>query len=304
MPRTITANAQARSRGYGFITLIVLFGALIATGRPSDKTVETVIAWGMPEGFAPTAMYVLPLIAMILALSVGVFLMRGLRKGLLRYLGFAALGAVSGMALGFCLDLFVGVGDWLNASVGPLQEAEPVEIGLFTLGGFVLYLGLMTGAFALFGRAAVVAMQVDDVDPDCVEVMRSERRMFALSAIASLPLGLACIALGVARLAPDELRAAPVIIALVAGLISAVANYMLWRQMDEMQRRNVVEGYAVSAIVATLGAFVWSALAALGQAPAMDAAAVFLLIVAVQLVAALVITITAAGNASLFGKPA
>ncbi len=52
----------------------------------------------------------------------------------------------------------------------------------------------------------------------------------------------------------------------------------------EMQRRHVVEGFAASAIVLTLGAFAWAAAQTLGYAPSLDAALVFIVLTVVQVV--------------------
>jgi hypothetical protein len=87
-------------------------------------------------------------------------------------------------------------------------------------------------------------------------------------------------------------------------VVSIVANYVIWRELDEMQRQHVVEGYSASAIVATLGAFVWALAQTLGYVPPIDATGVFLALLFVQTVFMSFVSASVMGQSSIMGKPA
>lgn len=80
-------------------------------------------------------------------------------------------------------------------------------------------------------------------------------------------------------------------------------RWRMWRGFDEMQRRHVVDGFAMSAIVLTLGAFVWAAAHTLGYVPTLDAALVFIVLTIVQVVTA-GYAATRAASCEIAGKPA
>jgi hypothetical protein len=298
-----TASAAPRARGYGVITLMMLGALLVATGTPDVETLERLTNVGVPDLIARAGMYVLPVAGMVLALILGQVLGKG-RSLSVRWGLYAVLGGFAGFFLGLCLNLFAGVPDLIALVSGPLAEPGIVEIVLWSVGAMCLALGLMVGLIGLFGRPAVTAFQIEETDPECVDVRSSERGVFALSGFGMLTLGVACCALAVARQAGEAERLLPVLVAFISGLLSVWPNYALWRRFDEMQRRHVVDGYAVSAIVVTLGGFVWAGLQALGQAPPIDAAGVFVTLIFVQLVATSWVTSSVMGTTTLFGKPA
>lgn len=292
-----------RTSGYGVITLGVLSALMVTTGRPEPDTLATVVGWGVPSGVATVAMYVVPVALIVGALLLGRAIGRG-RSVTLRWTVFALLGMVAGFVLGLCLEVFAGAPDLIARATGPLSEPTLLDIFLWILVAFCGFTGVMVGLIAAFGRAAVVAVQVEDADAECVEPMRSERGMFGWSAFGMLTLALACAGLAIARQADETARLGPIIIAASAAVASIASNFVLWRGFDEMQRRHVVEGYAASAIVATLGGFAWALVEAAGFAPEIDAAGVFLALMFVQLVVVTYVTSTAMGQTSMLGKPA
>jgi len=290
-------------KGYGTVTLAAVAALLSATGRPYHKAMSLLMGWGIPDAVARIALHVAPVILVVAAIMLGRAIGRGRSSGV-RWTVYGVLGAVAGAAIAFCLDLFAGVPDLIARAFGALAKPTFFEIALWALAGMGLWIGLVIGAMALFGRPAVRALQVDEVDPDCVDVRNSERRVFGWSAIGMVTLGVACAGLAIARQAAPDARLAPVLIAVVAAIVSVVANYVLWRGFDELQRRHVVEGYAASAIVATLGAFTWGLAQALGVVPALDATGVFLTLIVVQMVAVSYVTSSVVGQMSAMGKPA
>lgn len=292
-----------RTGGYGVITLGVLSALMVATGRPEPDTLATVVGWGVPGGIATAAMYVVPVALIVGALLLGRVIGRG-RSVTLRWTVYALLGMVAGFVLGLCLEVFAGAPDIIASVTGPLSEPTILDIFLWVLAVFCGFSGAMVGLIGVFGRSAVVAVQVEEADADCVEPMRSERGMFAWSGFGMLTLAMACASLAIARQADEAARMAPIAIAVITAIASIVANYVLWRSFDEMQRRHVVEGYAASAIVATLGAFAWALVEAAGLAPELDATGVFLALMFVQLVVVTYVTSTAMGQTSMLGKPA
>jgi hypothetical protein len=292
-----------RSSGYGVITLGALSVLMVATGRPEPDTLSTVIGWGVPSGVAAAALYVAPVVLIVAALLIGRAIGRG-RSATFRWIAFALLGMLAGFVLGLCLQVFAGAPDLLARVVGPLGEPTVLDAFLWILAAFCGFSGLLVALIAIFGRSAVVAVQVEEADAECVEPMRSERGMFGWSGFGMLTLALACASLAVARQADVTVRLTPIVVAAAAAIASMASNYVLWRGFDEMQRRHVVEGYASSAIVATLGAFVWALAEAAGLAPELNATGVFLALTFVQLVVVTYVTSTAMGQTSMLGKPA
>ncbi len=292
-----------RPRGYGALTFGAGAALVAATGRPEQDTLTALVGWGVPQGVAIAAMYTVPVVLIVAAMLLGRAVARGRPSGV-RWLIYGGFGAVAGFVLGLCLELFAGVPELVAWGVGPLAEPSLLDLFLWVLAGFCLICGLMVAAIAAFGQPAVSALQVEETDSECLEVRRAERAMFAWSALAVVTLGLASGALAIARQAGEEARLAPAILAAITGLISVAANYRLWRGFDELQRRHVVEGYATSAVVITLGAFAWALLQTLGHTPELDATGVYLALVFVQLVATSYVTTSVMGQSSILGKPA
>jgi len=298
-----SSPARSRRSGYGALTIGVLAALAAATGRPDQEALAALTGLGLPQGLAVAAMYVAPVAIIVLAVLIGRALARG-RPAAVRWVIFAGFGAAAGFVLGLCLDLFAGLPDLASRAFGPLSEPTLLDVSLWIMAGFSLVCGFGVAAIALLGPPAMTALQVEEADPECLEVRRTERAVFAWSALGMLTLGASSAGLAIARQAAEDARLIPVVIAGVAALISALANYRLWAGFDEMQRRHVVEGYAASAVVATLGAFVWAMAEALGYVPGLDATGVFLALLFVQLVATSYVTTSVMGQMSLVGKPA
>lgn len=296
-------SSSATTSGYGVLTLGVIAALLAATGVPEADTLAQLTSWGVPDIAARATLYVAPVVIIVLAIVFGRILGRG-RSSTVRWGIYAVFGMIAGFITAYCLELFAGVPGLIERFAGPLAEPTVLDVSLWVMASYCIGVGLMMTGISLFGRPAMSAMQIEEVDPECLEVRRAERAVFAWSAIALATLGIACAALAVARQAGAELRVAPITIALVAGLMSAVANYVLWRGFDEMQRRHVVNGYAVSAVFVTLAAFVWAALQAIALAPALDATGVFLALIFIQILATTYVTSKAMGEMNLVGKPA
>jgi hypothetical protein len=297
------AQQSNRSGGFGVITLGVLTVLIVATGRPEADALAALAGWGVPQGVATAALYVIPVVAIVGAILLGRVMGRG-RSVTVRWIVFGLLGAAGGFVLGLCLEVFAGAPAIIASATGPLAEPTALDVFLWCLAAFCAFSGLMVALIAMFGRSAVVAVQVEEVDAEFAEPMRAERNMFAWSGFGMLTLAVACAGLAIARQAEEGARIAPIAIAIISAIASVAANYVMWRGFDEMQRRHVVEGYAASAIVATLGAFGWALAEAAGLAPEIDATGVFLALIFVQLVVVTYVTSKAMGQTAMLGKPA
>lgn len=300
----MSPKPKAPARGYGALTIAIAAALFAATGRPDVETLAAVTAWGLPAQIAYAAMYVVPVAGIVAAILIGRLLGRG-RSSIVRWSIYAFCGGVGGFILGLCLDLFVGVPDFVALATGPLAEPTLLDTLLWSFAGLCVALGAMVGVIALFGRSGMSALQVEEIsDPECMDVHRRERPVFGWSALGMATLGIGCGALAIARQASEDARLLPVAVALIACVLSAWASYVLWRGFDEMQRRHVVDGYAASAIVATLGSFLWALAQALGLLPAIDATGVFLTLCVVQIVVTSYVTASTVGQTSMLGKPA
>lgn len=302
MARTVSADAAPKVQGRGVLTLAIVGALVVATGTPDVESLAMLTGWGVPETVARVSMYVAPVLGIVLAMVIGRAVGRGRSMGV-RWILYALLGGFAGFFTGFCLDLFAGVPDIIAMLSGPLAEPEAIEIILWSLGALCIALGLMVGLIGVFGQPAVNALQVEEMDPECIEVRKSERGVFALSGIGLMASGLTCCALAVARQAAEPERLGPVIVAFAAGVVAIVLNYVLWRGFDEMQRRHVIDGFAASAVVVTLGVFVWAGLEAVGLVFSVDAAGVYVSLTVVQLIATSYVTSSVMGQMGAFGKP-
>lgn len=303
MARSPANDASQKVQGNGVLTLAVVGALLAATGTPVADTLADVIALGVPEPIARAALYVVPVLGMVAAVLLGRVLGKGRSRGV-RWILYAVLGAFAGFLLGRCLELFAGLPGLIELAVGPLAEPDGVGIVIWAIGALCIALGVMVGLIGVVGQPVVNALQVEETDPECVEVHKNERGVFAVSGFGMATLGIACAALAVSRQAGEAERLLPVLVAFVAAMFSVGANYALWRGFDEMQRRHVVNGYSTSAIVVTLGAFAWAGLQALGLAQPVDAAGVFATLIIVQLIATSWVTSSVMGQTGMFGKPA
>lgn len=303
MARLPANDASPKVQGKGVVTLAIGGALLAATGVPTADTLANVTAWGVPDPVARVGLYVTPILGMIAAVLAGRLLSKGRPRGV-RWIIYGVLGALAGFLLGICLDLFAGLPGLIAMVVGPLAEPDGIDIIIWSIGGLCIAIGVMVGLIGIGGQPFVSALQVEETDPECVEVRKSERGVFVLSGVGLATLGISCAALAISRQADEAARLGPVLVAFVAAVVSVGSNYALWRGFDEMQRRHVVDGYSTSAIVATLGAFIWAALQSLGLAQPIDAAGVFATLILVQLTATSWVTASVMGQTSMFGKPA
>lgn len=288
--------APARARVYGYATLSACALLLVATGRPTAKALDWMAGLGVPEGLAPVLAYAAPALVLVATMALAHVLTRK-RPLVLRWAAFLLLGAVAGYVLGFCLELFAGAGGVIDWAVGPLREAGWIEIGLWMLTAVCLALAGTTAFVALLGSAGAAAMQVEPVAPEDLDVRSYERKMMGWSAAGMAALGVACGALALARQVEVDMRAAMVIAACVGMFVNIAIGIILWRALDELQRRMVIDSYAISAIAVTAGAFIWAAASAFGVVGEIDAGLLFLALTAAQLIVAIHITAKGAPQA-------
>lgn len=303
MARTANADPAPKVQGRGVLILAIVGALVVATGAPDVETLTMLVGWGVPSAIARAGLYVAPVLGIVVAMLIGRAIGKGRSMGV-RWALYAALGGFAGFFMGFCLDLLVAVPDMIAMLSGPLAEPEFIEIILWSIGALCIALGVMVGGIGLFGQPAVNALQVEEMDPELIEVRKSERGVFRLSGLGLVASGLTCCALAVARQAAEPERLGPVAVAFAAGVVAIVLNYVLWRGFDEMQHRHVVDGFATSAVVVTFGVFVWAGLEALGLVPSVDAAGIYVALTFVQLVATSVVTSSVMGQMSGIGKPA
>lgn len=279
----------------GIAVLAVALAAISATGRPEPESLAMMASLGLPDWAGALTVHAIPVVLAVVVLVAGRMITRRMATGV-KWVVYALLGMVVGMVTAWHLELFAGVPALIEAANGPLVEAEDTEIMLWAVGSICMLMAVMVGAVALFGSNAAKAMQVEEVDPELLDVRRAERGLYAYSAFGMATLAIACMALAIARQSLPEMRVGPLAIAGVAALACVGVNWFLWLRCDELQRRTVINGYAVSAVAATIGAFGWAVAAAAGYAGQIDAAAAFVALTIVQMIASMTAT------ASMMGK--
>lgn len=292
-----TEASKPSRRAAGVLTIGIGAALLSATGQPTPKMLARLAEWGVSDLAGRIAIHALPVVLIVSAVLLGQVLGKG-RTKMTRWIIYALLGGVAGFFTGYCMDLLVGVPVVIEALNGPLAEPSVADIGLWTLGAISIATGIMVAALAAFGPPAAYAINLEpDCDPEAMDIRKAERGIYALSSAGIVTMGIASIALAIAQQSGDGATLGPSIIALVAGAASVFVSIMLWNLMDELQRRQVVNAYAVSAVVFTAGAFVWSVAEVQGLVPVFGTAASFVTISFVQMVAASIITAAVAGNA-------
>lgn len=299
----MTTAAQKPLRPLGIVVLGAALAAVSATGRPEPESVALLTGWGLPDLAAPLAIYALPPALGVAALLAGRAVTRRMSPTW-KWLVYALLGMMVGMVTAWHMELFAGAPGLIEAMNGPLAEAETIEILLWGLGAIYVMLAIMIGLVALFGSTAISAMQVEDIDPEMLEVRRAERKLYALSAIGMVTPGIACMALAVARQSLPEMRMGPLAVAGAFAIAGMIFNWLVWRGCDELQRRTVINGYAVSAIAATVGAFIWAMASAAGYVGQVDAAAAFVALTIIQTVMTVAATSTMMGKTFSTARPA
>lgn len=299
----MSAAASKPTRPLGIPVLALALAGVSATGKAEPESIAMMTGVGLPAWAATLAIHSIPVVLAVALLLIGRAVTRKRSTGV-KWIIYGLLGMIVGMVTAFHMELFAGVPGLIEAANGPLVEAETVEVALWTLGGFGVIMAVTVGAIAMFGSNAAQALQVEECEPEMLEVRRAERSFYAYSAFGMATLGIACMALAVARQSLPDMRVGPLLIAGIAAVASVGANWILWRQCDELQRRTVVNGYAVSAVAATLGAFSWAIAAAAGYVGQVDAAAAFVALTVIQLVATASTTATMMGKAFNTTRPA
>lgn len=290
-----TENSSRRSAGV--ITIGIAAVLLSATGQPTPKMLARLAEWGWPDLAARIVIHALPVVLIVSAVVLGRALAKG-RSKMTRWIIYALLGGVAGFFTGYTMDIMSGVPGAIEALNGPLAEPSVVDIALWTLGGISIATGMMVAAIAAFGPPAAYALNLEaDLDPEAMDIRKAERGIYGLSSFGLVTMGIANIALAIAQQSANGATLGPSIIALVAGAASIFISIVMWNLMDELQRRQVVNAYAVSAMIFTFGAFVWSIAEVQGLAPPFSASASFAVISLTQMVSASIITATVAGNA-------
>lgn len=282
------------------LTVGAAFAFLSATGAPTAKTVDRLVDAGVPAAQAGIVLHVAPVIIAMAGLAAGLVASRG-RSAFVRTSTLAGVGAVIGFLTAICLDLFVGVLPALERLTGPLREANGIDIAAWALAVISLLYGVMTLAIAQFGKPALEAINFENADPECLEVRNSERGNYAMSSLGLIGQGVFLGALAVlhqlAPEAPGAMRGGAVVVLALGAIAFTVSSWILWRSMDELLRRMVVESYAWSGLIATAGTLVWATLEALKIAPPLTAYGVIVVLLFVQ-------TITVMLVAAGFGSPA
>jgi hypothetical protein len=278
------------------LTIGIGAALLSATGQPVPKLLNQLTGMGMPDLAARLTLHAIPVLLILGAVVVGQIAGRGRSKNV-RWALYGLLGAVAGFFTAFCLDLLVGVPALIVALNGPLAEPATIEIALWALGGITIASGLMVAAIAAFGPPAAYAMNLEpDICEDALDIRKPERKAYGLSSIGLITLGVASIALSIARQSAPDAVLGPCVVAMVTGAISVFINVVLWNRLDELQRRQVVDAFSVSAVFMTLGVFAWAIGQTLGLLPPLDAAGCFVAISFVQLVVTTFVSAAAAGD--------
>ncbi len=294
------SRSQPKSRGV--LTIGIGSVLLSATGQPVPKLLDQLTGIGLPDLAARLTLHAIPVVLIVGAVLIGQLVGKRLSKTT-RWALYGLSGAVAGFFTAFCLDLLVGVPAMIVAVNGPLAEPEVIEIALWAFGGITIASGLMVAAIAAFGPPAAYAMNIEpDISEDALDIRKPERKAYGVSSIGLITLGVASIALSIARQSGPDAVLGPCIVAMVAGAISVLINIVLWNGLDELQRRQVVDAFSVSAVFMTIGAFAWAIGQMLGLLPPVDAAAAFVSISILQLLAATVVGAAAAGDVRAKGR--
>lgn len=295
--------AQKPTRPLGILVLGLAIAAVSATGRPEPDSVALLTGWGLPDLAARLAIHALPPVMAVAALLIGRAATRRMSPTV-KWTIYALLGMAVGMVTAWHMELFAGAPGMIETMNGPLAEAETIEVLLWALGSILILLAVMVGAIALFGSGAAKAMQVEEIDPELLDVRRAERRLYGYSALGMAAPAIACMALAIARQSLPEMRMGPLVVAGIAAIISVAVNWIIWRGCDELQRRTVINGYAVSAVAVTVGAFAWAIAAAAGYAGQIDAAALVVALTIIQMIATMSATAAAMGKTFSAAQPA
>jgi hypothetical protein len=273
---------------------------LSLTGAPTPKTLGRLEALGVPADQGALLLHAAPVLIAVTGLGAGLLLARG-RGSLTRGLILAGAGGIIGFLTAFCLDLFVGALPLMERATGPLREATSLDVAAWCLAVLSMAYGLMTLAIAQFGTPAMRAINFEGVDDECLDVRPRDRGEFGLASAGILGQGVFIGAIAVLHqmdpAASGAMRGGAVVVLALGVLVSVWCSWKIWKRMDELMRRTVMDAYAWSGIVATVGGVIWAVLEGLKIAPPLSAYALIILLIFVQTMMAIFIT---AG----FGSPA
>ncbi len=266
------------------MTIALSAGFLSVTGAPFSKMVARLTAAGVPAPWIAPLLHAAPIVIAVL----GYIAMRALADGhgpRTRAAIYALGGGVIGFPIAFCLDLFVGVTPALERLTGPLHESGKLDIAAWAITGLSLFYAAAMAAIAGFGTPAVRVLAAEKTDTDCIDVRARDRSTYATSAVGLLGQGAFVGALAVAHQSSADVTVVRIGVALTviigAGAF-AWSSWVLWRQFDEMLRRTVVEAYAWSGLLATVGCLAWALLESLALVPALTAYGAIVTLVALQ----------------------
>jgi hypothetical protein len=279
----------------GLVTIAIIATVVSATGAPAAKEIAYLVYLGVPTAAAGPTLHVVPVVAAVLGLLVMRMLAKG--RGLIARTAIYALsGAVIGFVAGVCLDLFVGVIPALEWLTGPLSEPSNLDVVAWTTAALSLLLAAYMGLVALFGTPVVRAMATMDVeerDPESMEVRVRDRAKLAVGTVGLLGQGMFIGALAVANQVDASASMTRIAVAITVALGAGAAtwsSWALWRLFDEMLRRAVLEAYAWSGMIGTVVCLAWAVLESLNLAPALSAYGAIVALVVLQTVASLVIS--------------
>lgn len=269
------ASPQHRKRSiWPMLTLGAGFALLSIAGAPNTKTLAQLTGAGVPADMATGLLHTAPILIALAGIALGVALAKG-RGPYLRAAILALVGGVVGFLTARCLYLFTGALPLMEAVTGPLRTATPIDIFAWCLAVLSIVYGLMTAALASFGTPVMQAINFQGVDAEALEVRPRERGAFAQSAVGLIGQGLVVGALAILnQMAPDAggaLRGGATV-AMVLGILAFIwSSWVIWRGMDELLRRTVVNAYAWTGGLLIPGALVWALLEALKIVPVMSA---------------------------------
>lgn len=269
------------------LILVLLAAAASAASQPQADSLALLVKWGLPDLAGRLILHALPVLGIIPAVLIARFFARG-RSATVRWVLYAAMGFIVGFLTPFCLDLLTAIPAALAAITGPLREPDALEAALGSAGGLMMVFATMMLAVAAFGARAAATLNMDEhVDPEAHDMGRTERRAVGMSALGMATTGLALIGLAVTRQSPEGAQLVPALVTLVSGAVSTLASIILWRGFDELQRRLVVNAYAVSAIVVTSLTFCWAIAHAMGLVADLDSATIMGILGLIQFLATL-----------------
>jgi hypothetical protein len=288
--------APSKTGGAIWVLPLLTLGVTL-TGRPEPDAIAWLKGFGFNDALALIMIFTAPAIAAALAILIARILARGRAKWA-RFMIYALAGMPIGALMARCVTVFAGLGDKLH--VGAMREATILDVAAIILGAVSCIWGLFVLIIGVGGSAAMRAMVDEMSDAEALELRRSERRPTILSGIGLIMQGALVLSVALFHLvvAPTPAITTGLTLSLSASLLASIAvSVVLWRHLDEFQKRMVLDSYAVSGILATISLTVLAALEGVGWVDAISAYAMLLTLLAVQTIAATVTGALAMGEA-------